>query len=225
MVKEIYVFRGSEADTYETFSARIRQVAEEIRVKYRPSALKAVFTAGPPPRLSVIPFKKGRIAAISVRHDGNSPASIVKQMPGFDGAYRVTEALPVAYKKTWADGRMTPGICLLTLFNRKKGLDRETFIDRWHNSHTPLSLRIHPLWNYTRNVVDSEVTPGSALWEGIVEEQFREDADLLNIFRFFGPPHVVVQRMISVYRDTNAFLDYKTIETYLAREIVFRLDT
>jgi hypothetical protein len=40
----------------------------------------------------------------------------------------------------------------------------------------------------------------------------------MNPLKFFGPLHVMVQRMINVYRDTSSFLDYKTIETYLTAE-------
>ena len=50
----------------------------------------------------------------------------------------------------------------------------------------------------------------------------RTDADLLNPFRFFGNPLVIIPRMIAVYRDTKSFLDYRGIETYFAREVVVR---
>ena len=133
-----------------------------------------------------------------------------------------TKLYPVAYEKTWDDGKMTPGIWLLTLFNRKKGLDYETFIHRWHNSHTPLSLKIHPLWNYSRNVVEKILAENSTSYEGIVEEQMRTDRDLLNPFRFFGNPMVIIPRMIAVYKDTQSFLDYGGIETYMAREVVVK---
>ena len=32
-------------------------------------------------------------------------------------------------------------------------LTQATFMKRWHEGHTPLSLELHPLWNYNRNVV------------------------------------------------------------------------
>jgi hypothetical protein len=53
-----------------------------------------------------------------------------------------------------------------------------------------------------------------------VEEQFRSTKDLLNIFRFFGNPLTIVWRMLQVYFDTNSFLEYKTLETYFAREFI-----
>ena len=162
------------------------------------------------------------VATISVYKNDREPVGFMIRTDGFSGAYRVDEALPVKYDKTWPDRRRTPGICLLTLFNRKTGLDYNTFIHRWHNSHTPLSLKIHPLWNYSRNVVSEVLVPGSERFEGIVEEQMRTDAELLNPFRFFGNPLVIIPRMIAVYKDTKAFLDYNGIETYMAREEVVK---
>jgi hypothetical protein len=91
-------------------------------------------------------------------------------------------------------------------------------LDRWHNSHTPLSLKIHPLWHYNRNVVEEKLSKHSAKWDGVVEEHMRTRSELLNPFKFFGNPLVILQRMIHVYKDTKSFLDYNTIEPYLAKE-------
>ena len=222
MFKNIYLVRGTNTESYSEFSTRIITSLVELNNIPQILKIKVVHTAEPPPGISVIPFKKTKIASISISGRTEQPLNNLLNLPGFTGAYRVTEALPVAYEKIWPDGETTPGACLLTLFNRKKGLDHETFIHRWHNSHTPLSLKIHPLWNYSRNVVEELLTENTALFEGIVEEQVRTDADLLNPFRFFGNPLVIIPRMISVYTDTRSFLDYGNIETYFAREVVVK---
>jgi len=184
------------------------------------------------------------MAVVSVFRDDNVGQGALEkgvsgglsEIPGYAGSFRVKEVLPVAYEQSWPDGDITPGVCLLTLFQRKPSIDQAAFLDRWHNSHTPLSLRIHPLWHYSRNVVEQAdrrtsgqedlSLPGwgglGRCWDGIVEEHVRERRDLINPFRFFGPPAVIIQRMIHVYRDTASFLDYKTIETYLTREWILR---
>ena len=222
MNKEIYLLRGTGKESYKQFMSRTMQVSHSVTEAVKPQKIKVVFTAELPPAISIIPFKKKMVASISIFKDDPTPAALLVNSEGFAGAYRVTEALPVAYEKSWPDGELTPGVCLLTLFNRKKGLDRETFIHRWHNSHTPLSLRIHPLWNYSRNVVNEFLVENSERFEGIVEEQMRTDADLLNPFHFFGNPLIIIPRMIAVYRDTKSFLDYQGIETYFAREIIMK---
>ena len=147
------------------------------------------------------------------------PASEYEGITQHIGAYEVNEAIPVSYSKTWKDGEPTPGECLLTLFHSKPNLDRETFISRWHDGHTPLSLKLHPLWNYNRNVVEAVLTKDSVWYDGIVEEQFQKPSDLLNPFVFFGPPRKVPIHMYQVWMDTKSFIDMRRIETYLATEI------
>ena len=48
---------------------------------------------------------------------------------------------------------------LVTALKRRSGLDSETFYARWHGSHTPLSLEVHPLLHYVRNTVARSLTP------------------------------------------------------------------
>jgi hypothetical protein len=171
--------------------------------------------------LSIIPFRREKVAVLSITRRNNSPLDLVTHTQGYRGGYVVDEAIPVAYKKEWKDRSTTPGACLLTLFHKKPGLDQETFIRRWHEGHTPLSLRLHPLWNYNRNVVNETLSDDSQWYDGIVEEQFQKSSDLLNPLVFFGPPLKVPLHMHEVWKDTRSFIDMKRIETYLASEVHF----
>ncbi len=218
MLKEIYLIQGLQDENYKGFNSRISGMVEFIAETLKPRAIKYTITAKAPPAVSIIPFSKKLITAVSVYKEDLHPVSNLIDADGFYGAYRVTEALPVMYTKDWTDGSPTPGVCLLTLFSKKKNIEYNTFIDRWHNSHTPLSLRYHPLWNYNRNVANERLTTDSKLFDGIVEEQVKKPSDLLNPFKFFGNPLVIVPRMINVYTDTKSFIDYPTMETYLATE-------
>lgn len=219
MNKEIVLIKGLENETYIQFSERILSLGNSFFKDKDIVKLKVTLTVNPPPIFSVIPFKKRKIAAISFYSSNNKHLEMLRNEPGFDGCYLVHEAIPVAYKKTWDDGSATPGVCLLTLFRQKNGIDYETFIHRWHNGHTPLSLKIHPLWNYNRNVVKEKLTDAFYEWDGIVEEHFRTTSDLMNPVKFFGNPLIMVYNMLRVYFDTKSFLDYKTIEPYFATEI------
>jgi hypothetical protein len=218
MRKEIYLVRGIENEDYQTFTQRILELAKETAIQVNPEALKITLTQSPPPKFSVIPFKKSKIAAISIYKMNHEPVTMLKGAPGFSGAFKVEEALPVSYDKTWPNGEPTPGACLLTCFHRKPGIEYDDFINRWHNGHTPLSLKIHPLWNYNRNVVLQKLCNLTAWYDGIVEEQTRTRSELLNPFKFFGNALEITGNMISVYRDVNSFLDYKRVETYLVTE-------
>lgn len=219
MRKEIYLIKGISDESYKQFSERILLLANTLVLSKKNTQIKIVFTAKAPPKFSVIPFKNEKIASVSVISINEESKNLFLNEPGFSGAYSVEEALPVAYQKDWEDGQTTPGVCLLTLFRQKKGISYDTFINRWHNGHTPLSLKIHPLWHYNRNEVKEKLTESSAEWDGIVEEHTRTTSELLNPLKFFGNPFIMVFNMIRVYLDTKSFLDYKTIEPYLTTEI------
>lgn len=219
MHKEVYIIRGLLSEDYKPFSKRIFEVSEEILKQAGPERLKICLTLERPPRISIIPFKRDKVAVLSVYRKKNDELKMITEADGYAGGYTVEEAIPVGYSKTWTDGEQTPGACLLTLFHRKPGIDQDTFIQRWHEGHTPLSLKLHPLWNYIRNVVNGTLTDGSDWYDGIVEEQVLKASDLLNPFIFFGPPLKVPIHMYQVFMDTRSFIDMRRIETYLASEI------
>lgn len=218
MEKQIYLIRGSEEESYDKFTGRILELAGNVAQKIKPEALKLTVTCEAPPKLSVIPFKKKKIAVISVYINEHGIIELPAHAQGFAGGYKVEETLLVEYEKTWPDKEPTPGVCLLTLFHRKPRINPNLFIHRWYNRHTPLSLRLHPLWNYSRNEVKEKLTGQSAWYDGIVEEQFRDPADLLNPARFFGSPLTMLYHMLEVYIDTKSFIDYRKMEIYLASE-------
>jgi hypothetical protein len=221
MQKEIYILNSPQKEDYKSFKDRILKLSNEVLEEYSPDTLKVCLTTKPPPLLSVIPFRRSKIAALSLTRRTDSSIDLITREEGFRGSYLVEEAIPVAYKKEWEDGSPTPGECLLTLFHKKPGLDQDTFISRWHEGHTPLSLRLHPLWNYNRNVVNGVIEEDSIYYDGIVEEQFRRSSDLLNPFVFFGPPLKLPLHMYQVLMDTRSFIDMKKIETYLCTEFHF----
>ena len=217
MQKDIYLIRGKESESYDAFKHRIFSAVEPI--KTNGISVKLVLTEQEPPRNTVIPFKKSKIAAVSVYF--NKEKEIIPSLlesKEFIGSYQVTEALPVEYDRTWPDGDITPGVCLLTLFRKKKDLEYEKFLDRWHNGHTPLSLKIHPLWHYNRNVVEEHFPASSEIFDGIVEEHCKTSSELFNPFKFFGNPLVIIPRMLQVYFDVKSFIDYPSIEPYLVSE-------
>lgn len=219
MLKEVHILKSLPSEDYKSFKNRIIKLSEMVLGQVGPKTLKVCLTIKPPPLISIIPFKRKKIAVLSIHREGGANLDMIRDSGGYIGAYKVKEAIPVSYSKTWKDGEPTPGECLLTLFHRKPNIDQETFIRRWHEGHTPLSLKLHPLWNYMRNVVEGVLTEESVWYDGIVEEQFQKYSDLLNPFVFFGPPHKVPIHMYQVWMDTRSFIDMKRIETYLAAEI------
>ena len=217
MQKIISIIRGKKHDSYDDFYTSIKDLVNKIR-QSNPRSLHYTITLEKPPTMSVIPFRKEKIALISVTSEDNTFLDIIRGTDGFSGSFNVTEALPIAYEKDWNDGEATPGVCLLTLFRKKKGLYHDAFIDRWHNGHTPLTLKLHPIYHYNRNTVNDSSGDPPVWYDGIVEEHCRSRKELMNPFIFFGKPWMAPINMIKVYFDVKTFIDYKCIETYLVTE-------
>jgi hypothetical protein len=108
------------------------------------------------------------------------------------------------------------------MLHKKPGISSEEYIRRWHGGHTPLSLEVHPLWYYQRNVVRKPITEGAEPSDGIVLEACPTRGDLLNPARFFGGALKMVPNMLRVAKDIQGFLDMKKTETFFATEYHLR---
>jgi len=221
MGKHIIIFREVNDESYDDFHSRIRGLVDQLKSTI-PGLyyLHYTITLEAPPKRSVIPFRKDKIALISLKSEQFNYIDTLKNTDGYSGTFSVSEALPIAYKMDWPAGEATPGVCLLTLFRQKKGIDYETFIDRWHNGHTPLTLKIHPIYHYNRNEVTETMGDPPIHFDGIVEEHCRSERELFNPFKFFAKSGFAPVNMIKTYFDVNSFIDYKSIETYLVKEFV-----
>jgi hypothetical protein len=126
--------------------------------------------------------------------------------------YLVTESVPRDFdRRDWPDGARCPGAVMISVFPQPARLTREAFIARWHDSHTPLALEVHPLWRYVRNVVARGLTPGAPELAGIVEEHVREPLDLLDPIRFYGGPERAQRNMSRILEDAKSFLDLEHV--------------
>jgi hypothetical protein len=217
-----YLLRGPANEGAAAF--RDRALACGARLLARdPARLKLTFTAEDPPRLSVMPFRRDRLALVSI-WDAAPPGvaaarwNAILVSEGASAGYRVAESAPRSYHRDWPDGVDTPGGSMLTLLHRRAGLTEAEFLRRWHEGHSPLALEIHPLWNYVRNAVVEPVLATSPGLAGLVEEQCRTRAELLDPVRFFGGPLRMVTNMVRVYRDVRSFLDMAQLENYLVTE-------
>jgi hypothetical protein len=108
------------------------------------------------------------------------------------------------------------------MLRKKTGIETDEYLRRWHQGHTPLSLEVHPLWYYQRNVVRGPVTGGADPSDGIVLEACRTRGKLLNPASFFGGALKMVPNMLRIMNDINGFLDMKKTETFYATEYHLR---
>jgi hypothetical protein len=135
--------------------------------------------------------------------------------------YLVTESVPRDFdQRTWPDGVRSPGVKMISVFEQPARLTRAEFIARWHGSHTPLSLEVHPLWRYVRNVVARRLTDGAPDYAGIVEEHVRELADLTDPARFYGGKDKMAANIQRILADARSFLDLERVMSVVASETI-----
>ncbi len=152
--------------------------------------------------------------------------SLRKLVPEVTG-YLVTESVPLEYaRRDWPDGARSPGVTVMAMFEQPAWLDRDEFIRRWHESHTPKSLEIHPLRRYVRNVVARVLTPGARPFAGIVPECFATLADFTDPRRLYGGAHekyggfeATLQVMLE---DQKSFLDLPRVHVTSMNEYILR---
>jgi hypothetical protein len=220
----MYVLRGN-GESHSAWAGRMRDEVSRELSALEPSKLQLTVTEAPPPKLSLFPFKSEPIAIFNVYDDADDPSrftEVLKNAAHSVSGYEVEEAYPVAYDRAWSDGEPTPSPILLTMLRKKAGVSTDEFIRRWHDGHTPLSLEVHPLWYYQRNVVGRPITEGAEPSDGIVLEACSTRGDLLNPTRFFGGALRMVPNMLRVANDIKGFLDMKKTETFYATEYHLR---
>jgi hypothetical protein len=208
--KHVFVWRPPETDI--AVFARAGRDAIERRLDGITFARATVHvTHRVPPRLSLVPFRRTPVALVSLV---GSEAALVAaraalaRLPGKLEGYAVDESVPLAL-----EGRAEA--TLITLFKRSPRVDRALFLQRWHDEHTPMTLEIHPVVGYVRNVVRAPLCEGSPSWEGIVTEDFAALDDLTTL-RLFGRGPRALYNVARIGRHVSSFLDLGSIETYLA---------
>ena len=222
--KWMFVLRGN-GESHSTWGRRMRDEVSAQLLRLGPSKLQLTVTEAPPPKLSLFPFKRQPIAIFNVYDEVDDPsryAEVLQSAASSVSGYEVDEAYPITYERVWKDGEPTPSPILLTMLRKKAGVTSDEYIRRWHGGHTPLSLQIHPLWYYQRNVIHKAVTDGAEPSDGIVLEACRTRGDLLNPARFFGGTLEMVPNMLRVANDIKGFLDMKKTETFYATEYHLR---
>lgn len=220
----MYVLRGN-GEAHGAFRQRMRNEVAPKLLSLGPDKLSLTLTENPPPKLALFPFKGQTVATFAVHDSQGEPSrftEVLSRSAGNVSGYEVEESVPVEYQKSWADGEATPTPILLTVLHKKKGITFDEYIQRWHGGHTPLSLEVHPLWYYQRNVIREPITQGADACDGIVLEACPTKNDLLNPFRFFGGAFKMLPNMIRVSNDIRGFLDMKKVETFYCTEYLLR---
>lgn len=139
----------------------------------------------------------------------------------------VAESIARGYgdRRSWPDGEQSPGMSILTFFDKGVGVADEDFYRIWHGEHTPLSFEIHPFWLYVRNQVLRAVTPGAPPVRGIVYEAVPTDDDLVDLTRFFGcagEPDRLMAQIGRVNDHMATFGNTATLQCVTTREWILK---
>jgi len=206
----------------DAFRAELVGARAAAAMALRPASLAVNVADGPRSPISrkrADGARIGGLASLTAADDGGAAAIAGALDPGgrHHAVYRVDEAVPVEYERTWPLGTQSPGLKQVTFLSRRPGMTYDEFVAYWHGSHTPLAIEVHPLWRYVRNVVVDAVTAGAPGYEGIVELQFRSVDDVTDSGRFYGGKAENAERIAI---DVRNFIDFDTIDISHMNEIV-----
>lgn len=227
MDKHIFILEDRlKSITRDQFRDWVLNAVVPAVLRLGPDTCKVTLSAADQPYLTILPLRRNGLAMFSVT--GADPSAILKELMIHLNAersvygYRVHESPYLLTDTARTCGKESPGLVLLTMFRKKRDLAREEFMRIWFGEHSPLSITIHPLKNYIRNVVTDTLTDDTPPFDGIVEEHFGSDRDLLNPVRMFGGITRFLPSMIRIGRHVSTFIDYSSIGNFICREYCFR---
>ncbi|MCU1590112.1 MAG: EthD domain [Frankiales bacterium] len=147
--------------------------------------------------------------------------------PGAGAAWLVSESVPTPYGDafTWAEGTRSPGLTLVTLFDKPAGLSEGELYRCWHGLHRATTAECHPFTSYVRNEVFRSLRPGAPPVRGIVTESAPDVADFLDPHRFYvsgGDPERLRANQRRVFGEVTSFIDMDTIQVAPMTEYVVR---
>jgi hypothetical protein len=101
--------------------------------------------------------------------------------------YLLVESVILEYGRIdWPLGTRSPGATVLALLRKRPELSEREFRERWEH-HSTLSVRLHPLTRYHRNIVVRAAGNDPADCDGLVEERIGSLDDLAPERFYIGP--------------------------------------
>jgi hypothetical protein len=218
---------------------RVRSALVPTLLAFGPRALSLVVDDGDADVPAPVPVPDDELPirlAVSVwldTFDARGPIEAALNSIGTRRAgYLVTESLCEDYGTTpdwptprdWPDGQRSPGITVLTVFDKRPGLADEVFYGHWYGHQTPMSAAMQPRVRYVRNAVVRGVTQGAPPLRAIVEESWPTVAHLTDPSLFFGAANDAdMAENIRVMLDSmKVFADPSTLRTFTMSEYLLK---
>ena len=126
--------------------------------------------------------------------------------------------------RAWPDGERSPGIVMLTIFDKPAGTDDETFYGHWYGHQSPMSEWMQPRCRYVRNTVVRALTPGAPRYKAIVAEAWPSAEHLTDLPTFFGSPDGsdLGERIRIMLDSTKLLFDPATMRSYTLSEYILK---
>lgn len=233
MEKLVYgLWRGAEQDVDPLRSSLLEQVApgllalgvDGLRIEVEEPAGKILRTGAAADGSLLC----GSVSIWLDSYDNRAPhEALLGSLDAQVHGWIVAESIAKAYgdRRTWSDGEQSPGMSILTFFDKKDGVDDEDFYRIWHGEHTPLTFEMHPFWLYVRNQVLRAITPGAPRVRGIVYEAAADEADITDLPRLFGcadDPARLMDQIGRVNDHMGTFGNTATLQCVTTREWIFK---
>lgn len=161
--------------------------------------------------------------------EGRGPYEEVLRKAGLEIAgYLVDESVYRDYgdnrhaaPRSWADGKRSPGVALITLLEKPARLEYDEWLRRWHGVMSPVSEEIQPRTRYVRNRVLRPLTPEAPPFAGMVVECWPSNRHVTDKFLFFGAgrnPLRLALNLARILRAVTRFHDLHRVRTTSAGE-------
>jgi len=174
-------------------------------------------------------------AAVSVWLDNHDTRGAIEAILGEVGirraGYLVTESLYRDYgdnehadRRDWADGERSPGIVMLTIFDKPQGMDDDTFYAHWYGHQSPMSEWMQPRCRYVRNAVVRAITAGAPRYKALVAEAWPTAEHLTDLPTFFGAADgsEIGERIRIMLDSTKLLFDPATMRCYTLSEYILK---
>lgn len=229
MEKLVYLFGEAEVGTIPSGCRALRdRVLESVSKLQKAGASQMTFTVADvedPDVGKIAQFNNtglidGQLSLwVDTIDDRAEIESIVSGFAKRLAGYLVTESVVRDYPASAQArpvGEPSPGVATFTTFPKPRHLDDELFFARWHGSHGPLSLEIHPLTRYVRNSVARVLTPGAPPLRAIVSESVESASIAADVEIFYGGR----EGRKRIVKDLLSFAEIESMSSVVMREYI-----
>lgn len=139
--------------------------------------------------------------------------------------YQVTESEPLNNKDFEVnEGQRSPGMSQVVFLQKPPRLNREQWLDIWHNSHTPIAINTQSSYGYRQNVVVRSLSYAAPHYDAIIEENFPQAAisSRAAFYSAEGNPELLTERQNTMIESCMRFIDFDKIDCIPMSEYIMK---